>query len=233
MSAKTKEWLATDHTGKRNQAQQTLSFIGKPENRNRTGFAPDTSAGKYYDNEAIPKFQQFDAAWGIWKDKKKRNEIIVKALEDTEKAFIPTYRMIYKFLKANFDVTNTDLQEMGLPPRSEGGGGQPSPISKDAPEVHVELSDPGEVTVHVYPKGKKLGAGKEDGQHGFECGTYVGTEPPKDWEDLNESFFSTRSYIVLKFKYSQRGQTLWFAVRWENTRGEKGPWSIIFAVIIP
>jgi hypothetical protein len=30
-----------------------------------------------------------------------------------------------------------------------------------------------------------------------------------------------------------RGKKLYFALRWENTRGEKGPWSEIHSTIIP
>jgi hypothetical protein len=29
------------------------------------------------------------------------------------------------------------------------------------------------------------------------------------------------------------GKRLWFAARWENTTGQKGPWSEIMCVIIP
>jgi hypothetical protein len=35
------------------------------------------------------------------------------------------------------------------------------------------------------------------------------------------------------FENDQRGKTVYFALRWENTRGEKGPWSAIQIAIIP
>jgi hypothetical protein len=38
---------------------------------------------------------------------------------------------------------------------------------------------------------------------------------------------------VLEFEGHDRGKTLWYAARWENTRGLKGPWSPIESVIIP
>jgi hypothetical protein len=163
-----------------------------------------------------------------------RNKHVIKAVEDTEKIFIPAYREIYRILRGSLAVTNDDLISMGLPPHPAGGGGDPSPVELYAPEVYAEYITEGEMKIHAYPKGKKIGAAKNDGQHGFECKIRIGgTEPPKDVEDLAESLFSTRSYILFKFKQSQRGLTLWFAVRWENTRGEKGPWSVIFSVIIP
>jgi hypothetical protein len=57
-------------------------------------------------------------------------------------------------------------------------------------------------------------------------------EKPKDWEELIHSTFSTRSPFRLSFKGTDRGKVLYFALRWDNTRGEKGPWSEILNVII-
>jgi hypothetical protein len=50
---------------------------------------------------------------------------------------------------------------------------------------------------------------------------------------LTHSAFDTRSPLKLQFENDLRGKTLYFAMRWENTRGEKGPWSPIMSVIIP
>jgi hypothetical protein len=30
-----------------------------------------------------------------------------------------------------------------------------------------------------------------------------------------------------------RGKTVWFRLRWENNRGQKGPWSELYSAIIP
>jgi hypothetical protein len=39
--------------------------------------------------------------------------------------------------------------------------------------------------------------------------------------------------MTLAFEGHDRGKTLYYALRWENTRGEKGPFSPIAAVIVP
>jgi hypothetical protein len=52
-------------------------------------------------------------------------------------------------------------------------------------------------------------------------------------EDLIHSAFDTRSPFTLSFDENQRGKTVYFCLRWENTRGEKGPWSEIVSGIIP
>jgi hypothetical protein len=45
--------------------------------------------------------------------------------------------------------------------------------------------------------------------------------------------FDTDSPLEIEFDEADRGKIVWFAVRWENTRGQKGPWSEIFFAIIP
>jgi hypothetical protein len=47
------------------------------------------------------------------------------------------------------------------------------------------------------------------------------------------SVFSTRSPYVFTFDENMRGKTVYFCLRWENTRGQKGPWSAIYSAIIP
>jgi hypothetical protein len=216
----------------RDQAQRTLSYIENPEHRDDLGFAKTTKAGKFLDNEALPKFRRLDSAVNIWKPEETRNAMIIREVKSAQEDFIPAYRTIYNMLKGSLDVTDEDLQSMGLPPRPSKDR-KPSRIEEEAPDYEVDTSVQGAVTLYFFKKGQKRGSAKPDGQHGVECNTYVGTEIPKSWKDLNESWFSTRLKLVLKFKYEQRGQTLSFAIRWENKRGQKGPWSLIFSVIIP
>jgi hypothetical protein len=45
--------------------------------------------------------------------------------------------------------------------------------------------------------------------------------------------FDTRSPYTFRFEENQRGQTVFFCLRWENTTGQKGPWSEIVSAIIP
>ncbi|AHF94767.1 hypothetical protein OPIT5_26275 [Opitutaceae bacterium TAV5] len=51
--------------------------------------------------------------------------------------------------------------------------------------------------------------------------------------DLTRSGFDTRSPFTLNFDENQRGKTVYFALRWENTRGDKGPWSPITHAVVP
>jgi hypothetical protein len=74
---------------------------------------------------------------------------------------------------------------------------------------------------------------KPAGVHGVEVAWAVLDATPENWEELTHSSFDTHTPLVLSFERDQRGKTLYFALRWENTTGEKGHWSDIQSAIIP
>lgn len=74
---------------------------------------------------------------------------------------------------------------------------------------------------------------KPDGVHGAELTYAILDHPPVDWSELLHSVFDTHTPMNLDFPGEMRGKTLYFAMRWENTRGEKGHWNAIDSVIIP
>jgi hypothetical protein len=66
-----------------------------------------------------------------------------------------------------------------------------------------------------------------------ETGWLVCDTLPACWDELTHSAIDTNSPFTLSFENDQRGKTVYFAIRWENTRGEKGPCSEILNTIIP
>jgi hypothetical protein len=69
--------------------------------------------------------------------------------------------------------------------------------------------------------------------HGAEICWAVLDTPPVNWSQLVNSSFDTASPFRLSFEGEMRGRRLYFALRWENTRGAKGPWSEIQDTVIP
>jgi hypothetical protein len=67
----------------------------------------------------------------------------------------------------------------------------------------------------------------------MELAARIGGEKPVNVHELTRSYFDTNSPLTIEFEEEDRGKTFWYAVRWENTTGEKGPWSEIQSVIIP
>jgi hypothetical protein len=135
-----------------------------------------------------------------------------------------------EYLTRNHLVSNDDRIALGLPIHDN----KPTraPVAEDAPEASAELPLPAVVEIHFGVRDSKSKA-KPAGQHGAEITWVIAEDTPKSWKEFTHSSFSTRSHLRITFELEDRGKKLYFALRWENTRGEKGPWSEIHSTIIP
>jgi hypothetical protein len=133
-------------------------------------------------------------------------------------------------LKYNPLVSDEDRIHMGLPVYDT----TPTPVADPdtTPVATVKLPSPGVVELHLVDSktGKKA---KPAGVHGCEFKWVISDTTPLNWKELINSSFSTRTPIRISFEGEDRGRTLHFALRWENTRGVKGPWTEIMNTIIP
>jgi hypothetical protein len=186
----------------------------------------------WIDNEFQPKFTAFSAAVDDWRDDAERTKVKMIRLKDSEAAFIPVYRTLYNgFLKRNPLVSDADLAAMGLPNRYRGSYA-PVGIPSTYPEVEVDSSVLRRLTLHFHDWGS-IHKAKPAGVHGARICWAILDAPPRDADDLLQSSFATHSPFMLEFHEPQRGNTLYFVLCWENTRGEKGMWGEIGHAIIP
>jgi hypothetical protein len=140
-------------------------------------------------------------------------------------------KTIREYLSNNHLLTDTDRESLGLPVYKTTR--TPSPVAAEAPDVEVDTSVIARLAVHFFKKGGSHKKGKPAGQHCAEIRWIIGETPPARWEDLIHSAVDTASPFTLAFENDRRGETVYLALRWENTRGEKGPWSEIMNAIIP
>ncbi|MDR3129920.1 MAG: hypothetical protein LBU18_00050 [Treponema sp.] len=108
----------------------------------------------------------------------------------------------------------------------------PAPRPQDVPEIDIETPLPRIARIKFRAK-NALRWGKPGHVHGIECLWGIMDAPPARVKDFPHSAFATRTPLELAFEEDQRGQKVYFAVRWENGTVEKGPDSDIFSVIIP
>jgi hypothetical protein len=142
-----------------------------------------------------------------------------------------TRKYVNEFLKYNSAITNPDRVRLGLR----------VPDTKRTP-VHVPSTAPHVTTAHPYPCVVEFHVSdsvnrrktKPAGVRGFELVWVILDTAPTEWSQLIHSSFSTRVRTPFRITFSgyDRGKTLYFALRWENERGEKGPWSNIMNTII-
>jgi hypothetical protein len=231
MMGTTHDWLPQNHEDLYDQAKRTTTYVTAklPE----FGMLPTSPQGMWFTDVYTPKYQKFIMAFERWQNPATRTKVYTIEMEETEKAFKEVYRTLYGgLLRENPVVTNEDLTQMGLPTRSGGGGGGHTPV----PETHVGASvkrrGPGEIEIDFFDEESHKKA-KPKGVHGVEIGWDVRDTPPVDVEELTRSSFDTRSPFRMTFERHLSGKTLYFALRWENTVGEKGPWGEIQNVVIP
>jgi hypothetical protein len=158
-----------------------------------------------------------------------RADILLKtqrraALEKTTRLFVREY------IASNHLVSDDDRIHLAVTVRDTKP--TQSPVCDKPPFVTIILLAAGAILVKFgnIETGKK---GKPVGQSGAELVFAILDHKPVDWTELIHSIYSTSSPFRLSFKGSERGEVLYFALRWQNTRGEKGPWTEIMSVIIP
>jgi hypothetical protein len=130
----------------------------------------------------------------------------------------------------NLLVTDDDLIAMGLPVHDRKP--TPHPPPKEIPKITIRAGAPGALDV-VFGGQNEKGNAKPDDVHGLEARWVIADKPPVDWSELLHSEFATRSPLSLTFEGHDRGKWIYIAARWENSRGLKGPWTDIFAAVIP
>jgi hypothetical protein len=227
------DWLPKNHEGLYDQSNLTFNYLMEPANRDRFGFTPSSPQGQWLDEKAMPLWARFSSAFTDWLDPAHRTPGKTVTLLDAEKAFKPVYREVYNgFLRDNPLVTGLDLTNMGLPQRSSGER-HPTPVADESPECEIDTNVIRCLIIYFFARGHKHKKGKLTGQHGGEFLWAILDAPPTSISDLTNSSFDTHSPIKFTFDENQRGKTFYFVVRWENTTGQKGPWSAIYSVVIP
>jgi hypothetical protein len=232
MASAKQDWLPQNHEALYNKANRTVNYLTSTEVRIRLGFTADTPQGKWLDGVFSDRYGAFVSAYNVWKNPAQRTPIMAAAFADARKAFTPVYRQLYTgLLKQNPLVAETDLVAMNLPERPAGGR-SPVPVPHTTPEAEIVLPSPAVIEVHFRDAGSDHVA-KPRGVHGAEIAWAILDAAPVNWGQLTHTRFGTHTPFHLVFEGDQRGKRLYFALRWENTRGKKGPWSNIQDAVIP
>jgi hypothetical protein len=174
---------------------------------------------------------EFDAAVVVSENPETRTAAAVKRRDDARATLEKVLRpFVQGKLEHNPLVTDDDLTAMGLPVHDRSPSPAPDPDKE--PELTFSTPSPAVVEIEVRKK-NEAGRGKPKGMHGAELRWVIADVAPVDWSELLHSEFVTRSPFRLTFSGHDRGKWLYFAARWENNRGKKGPWCEIMSAVIP
>jgi hypothetical protein len=140
-------------------------------------------------------------------------------------------KSVGEYLIRNHLLTEEDFEMLGLPVHKTTR--TPAPVAESYPDFEIDSSMVNCLIIHFFEKGGSHKRAKPAGQHGAEIRWMISDVPVVDANELLHSSFDTRTPFTLEFSGHERGKTVYFALRWENTRGQKGHWSPIQLAIIP
>ena len=156
-----------------------------------------------------------------------------------------------RFLKNRYFVSppllDADYISLGLKPRDT----KPTPIPPPTAQAEADVTYPAAHTLelHLRPVADTAPDAHRS-NYGFRV--YYGIlppggatleaaagprrdllKPPTSGDELPYSRFTRRTRERLDFAQEESGKTVYFCVRYENAKGEPGPWGPIFSAVIP
>jgi hypothetical protein len=118
-------------------------------------------------------------------------------------------------------VSNADKERIGL--NVPSGTHHPTPDPTRAPAiVRIETSERQQHTIHFTDEDGSRA--KPAGVHSCDVFMKKGTPPATD-ADLVFAGTDTKTPFTVRFDSSEVGLTVYYRLRWVNTRGVHGPWS--------
>jgi hypothetical protein len=173
----------------------------------------------------------FEAKFAIVENPATHTPVAVQAKNDARKIYEAELRtLIRSNVTYNQIVTDANRTAMRLPIHSTGH--TPAPTPTTYPELEIDSSVIRRLIVHYKDNGKESKA-KPAGVHGVEIRWAILSAPPARVNELVNSAFDTHTPYTLEFDENDRGKAVYLCLRWENTRGEKGPWSEIVCAFVP
>jgi uncharacterized protein YnzC (UPF0291/DUF896 family) len=172
------------------------------------------------------------AKYAIAENPATRTSAAILAKNKARNAYIKEIRLLVKsHITYNLVVTDEDRKDMGLPIHKTTR--TPAQVALTYPEFHIDSGTIRRLIIHFYDQGQKKTKAKPPGQHGAEIRWAISDVPVIDVSELLHSSFDTHTPFTLEFQGHECGKTVYFCLCWENTRGQKGPWSKIISAVIP
>jgi hypothetical protein len=203
-----------------NEKQEVIYSLSRT---NTTAWGLDKD---WFTARLTPAKQDWDTFWAAWQDPAQRTPLITFEKNARRKVYEPLLRVLVLNLECNTRVSDDQRRAMGIVIRDR------KPTSY--PFYLIDLSMIR--TLSIFFQALILGGrsrAKPVGVHGAEMLWAILDTAPTSVDALTHSSFSTHSPFTLTFDESDRKKTVYFCLRWENTRGEKGPWSEIDTAVIP
>jgi hypothetical protein len=108
----------------------------------------------------------------------------------------------------------------------------PAPVPSSYPEADADTSVPRRISIRFRDRAGTR-RGKPDGVHGAEIRWTASEAPAANPEEPANPASATRSPHTFEFSGEERGKMVYFCLRRENAKAEKGPRGEVFSAVIP
>ena len=129
-------------------------------------------------------------------------------------------------------LTEADFAALGLKPKDIN----PTPVAPPTGQAEADITYPGRTQLQLliqHMAGTPLDA-KANYGYRIYFGKYAADDTlPATGKDLRESKFSRQKKVLFTFEPEDTGKTAYFCIRYENSKGETGPWGPMFSAVIP
>ncbi|MDR2115352.1 MAG: hypothetical protein LBP87_03115 [Planctomycetaceae bacterium] len=178
-----------------------------------------------------------------------RTEVITAECKAAFEALTAKMRSIKNHYFLSPPLTDVDFISLQLKPKNSTH----SPVPPPTDQAEADISRPGEHLIMLHLRAVAAPSREPDphrSDYGFRI--YWGIMPaggatvenatgtkrelvkiPVSGEELPHSKFTRRKKELLDFPQEDRGKTIYFCIRYENAKGEAGPWGPLFSTIIP
>lgn len=137
---------------------------------------------------------------------------------------------VAQWLANNSKVSDIDRTRMGLTVKSGIRTATPTPTT--SPVAFIDFSMRQQHTIHYYDEASAHSNAKPEGVHGCEIYMKVDGDAPKDASELMYVATCTAAPYLIKFDGNKTAKMVYYWLRWVNTRGECGPWSIAASAMV-
>ena len=173
----------------------------------------------------------WNAAFTKASNRQNRTSADVQAKDDARKSYEKSLRtFVAQWLANNSKVTNSDRERMGLTVKS--GTRTPIPAPTSLPVGIVDFSVRLQHTISFSDEATPRSKAKPAGVHGCEIWMKIDGPAPVDASELSYVATDTSSPYTLNFEGKHAGKTVYYWLRWVNTRGEHGPWSATVSAMV-
>ena len=153
------------------------------------------------------------------------------AKTDAKNTLTELVRTAIQIIQNNPAVSDEERPLMGLPIPDRTHTRVPVPTTK--PVVQIETREHLQHVLHWRDEATPTSKAKPKGVRGAQVRVHIGPNPPADLEQFTWVALDSKTPYLQAYDAADAGKPAYVALRWENTRGETGPWSDVVSTTVP